>query len=254
MVTVASSTVAYLYTRTGSLPAHLWVTTDAGLRFREVSVPADAPGTGTLDAPRIVFPTPTDGYAVVGQAWDGSAQLERTLDGGTTWRRVGLPPGAGSVVSVAGHGSRVYAVTVHCASRSHCGRARVWSAATVSGQFAPVAGVMPDREAAQGVGLAAWEDSVWVLLGVGATTAPITLRSSDAGATFTTRPGPDAVACAPAATSQQVVWLSCSTGMLTAFQRARLDQPATNLPVDGAGTGGTFLAPVSDQVAFFGTG
>ena len=254
VVTVASSTVAYLYTRTGSQPGHLWVTTDAGLRFREVTAPPTIPGAETSDPPNIVFPTATDGYAIVGQAWDRSSHLERTEDGGTTWQPVVLPPAAGSVVALAGHGARVYAVTVKCASRSHCTGARVWSAASVSGQFAPVAGVLPEREAADGVGLAAWEDSVSVLLGVGATTDPVTLRSSNAGATFSTQPGPAAVACSPTATSRQVVWLSCSTGMAMAFQRIRLDQPATGLGVSGAGTGGTFLAPLSDQVAFFGTG
>jgi hypothetical protein len=253
VVTVASSTVAYLYAQSGSLPPHLSVTTDAGLHFHEVSVPAGVPGTDAVDPPRLAFPTPTNGYAVVGDPWGGSSRLERTADSGVSWGRVALPSGSGNVVAVAGHGSRVYAVTVRCSSRSHCGGVQVWSARSGSGDFRRIRAAVPDREVADGVGLAAWEDSLWLFLGVGSTTNPLTSRSSDAGASFTTRHGPAAVGCGATATSTQVVWTSCSTGMMMAFGRTRWDGAAAVLPVGGAGTGGTFLAAVSDDVAYFGS-
>ena len=90
------------------------------------------------------------------------------------------------------------------------------------------------------------------MLGVGSTMNPVTLHSSDAGASFTTRSAPSAVACTPSATSPEVVWTSCSTGMSTTFQRTGLDG-TVSLPVHGGGTANTFLEAVSDDTAYFGT-
>jgi hypothetical protein len=252
--TAASDTVAYLLATDRSASSRLYVTTDAGVSFHDVSASAGVTTTaGQSDPAQLVFPTPTSGYALSGSPWIGSSVLTVTADGGATWRRVSLPSSAGSVAAVAGHGSRVYAATVRCSSPSHCTGVQIWSAVSGSGDFTRIRASLPDREAADGVGLAAWQDSLWVMLGVGSTTNPVTVRSSDAGASFTTRPGPSAVRCDAAPTSSQVAWTSCSTGMLMAFQRVLGDGPPAVLPVAGAGTGGTVLMAVSDDVAFFGS-
>lgn len=253
VVSVASSTVAYVYGVSGSTP-RLLTTTDAGEHFHEVTAPRAGSSTGAVvTLSQMVFPTATAGYALLG-AWSSEpAVLLSTTDGGSSWHRLRLPSAAGEVARVGGHGSRVYAAAVRCSAPTHCDQAQIWTAASGSFDFSPMTARLPAVEASGGVGLAAWGSSLWVMLGMGSTTDPVILRSSDAGASFTTRPGPAAVNCEPVATSAQVIWTSCSTGMLMAFQRTRLDEAAYGLPVIGAGTGNTFLDPVSDDVAYFGT-
>jgi photosystem II stability/assembly factor-like uncharacterized protein len=62
-----------------------------------------------------------------------------------------------------------------------------------------------------------------------------------------------AVSCGLDATSPSVAWLTCSGGMMLTLPCGPQGGWA-RLPVTGSGTGNTFLDPVSDTSAWFGTG
>ncbi len=249
-VVVASSSTAYIDVGVAAT-RRLYVTTDAGAHVHEVREPSVA--GSTLQASRLVFPTPTTGYAVLGDVVDGSTLLLRTTDGARSWQQVALPATAGAIAGVAGHGSRVYVATLACASGTPCRQVQIWSASVGSADFARISTSLPARDAGTGVGLAGWGDSLWLMLGGGSTSDPVTVTSTDAGASLTTRPGPVGVRCSPVATSAQAIWTSCSTGMSMSFQRVSGSGAEVTLDVGGSGTAGTFLDPVSDDVAFFGS-
>jgi photosystem II stability/assembly factor-like uncharacterized protein len=77
--------------------------------------------------------------------------------------------------------------------------------------------------------------------------------STNSGRTFASRNSASAVSCHPDATSAQIAWVTCSTSMLLAFYRLSKDGSQKALPIAGPGTGGTFLDPLGDQTAYFGT-
>jgi photosystem II stability/assembly factor-like uncharacterized protein len=197
------------------------------------------------------FAAPSDGYALFG-TWGQPGPLLVTSDGARTWHPASVG-GRGLASAVADRGSQVYALVVRCASggtgcpvtmlyRSVAG-SRTWTLVRAAG--------LAQAGESGGLSLAASGRSVWVMVGNGGIGSPLLLWSVDGGRSFRQVAVP-AVGCGLTATSPAVAWLSCSGGMMLTFDRwsgGRL----TQLPVTGAGTGNTFLDPVSSTAVYFGT-
>ena len=256
----ASPRVAYLLAGSGpSAEGHpaLFRTGDGGAHFRQVTAPVVRGRTGRpLPILTLVFVDPNHGYAIAGDPRvNRPAVLLYTADAARSWRRARLPGAAAAHVdSVAGHGGRVFAAAIRCSSPVRCRDVTVYSSPTGSGSWHRTGAALPARDSESGVGLAAWGSTVWLMLGMGDSRHPMTLRSTNSARTFTTLPPTTyAVTCSPAATSVRVIWTSCRTGTMLAFQRTSGGGSGRSLPVEGAGTGDTFLDPLSDSVAYFGT-
>jgi len=182
----------------------------------------------------------------------GRGPLLVTSDGARTWHpaRVGS---RGFAAAVADRGSQVYALAVKCGQdETSCPVTALYRSAAGSRTWKrmPAAGLAQVNESG-GPSLAAWGRSVWIMVGNGEIGSPLLLWSADGGRSFR-QAAVTAVGCWLAATSPAVAWLSCSGGMMLTFDRwvgGRL----ARLPVTGAGTGNTFLDPVSDTAVYFGT-
>ncbi|MGZ6797978.1 MAG: WD40/YVTN/BNR-like repeat-containing protein [Nocardioidaceae bacterium] len=229
---------------------------DCGAHFRQVTAPVVRARTGRpLPILKLVFVGPDHGYAIVGPPRvSRPTVLLYTADAARSWRRARLPGAAAAHIdAVAGHGGQVFAAAIRCGRPVRCRKVAVYYSPTGSGNWHRTGAALPARDSDSRVGLAAWGATVWLMLGVGDSRHPVTLRSVNSARTFTTLPPTYAVVCSPAATSVRVVWTSCRTGMMFAFQRTSGRGPVRSLPVAGAGTGDTFLDPLSDSVAYFGT-
>lgn len=257
LVARASARVVYVLGRPAGVarprPVRLFRSNDGAVRFRAVATPvARSPLTGRpLAISGLWFTGPADGYALFG-GWGQRGPLMSTSDGARTWHRVTVGT-AGFVAAAAGHGRLAYALVVRCNhGLADCPRTMLYRSAAGSTRWTPVpAAGLAQRNAAGGLSLAAWGRSVWITAGNGEA-APVLLASADAGRSFR-RATVAAIGCSLAATSPAVAWLTCSGGMMLTFDRwagGRL----TRLPVTGAGTGNTVLAPVSDTAVYFGTG
>lgn len=249
-VEAVSSTVAYVFTPLTSsrhvVPA-LLVTTDGARTFRRAVPPT---GVG-LASPllRLHFASATVGLAILGGTGTHTTLLA-TSDGARTWHAVILPD-ARPVVQVAGHSARLYVETSACGSSGPCSDIRVYTATSVAGPWHRVFSGAATTGGG-GTALAGWGDSVWLSLGIGGP-APRTLRSTDAGETYSSASAASCVGETAEATSAHVVWISCATGMLVGFIRSEDGRPDVNLPIGGAGTGNTFLDALTDDTAVFGT-
>jgi photosystem II stability/assembly factor-like uncharacterized protein len=176
--------------------------------------------------------------------------LWETHDGGAHWR-----PGLGHVLVFTVSAGRVFAVTGSCPGGicSHL-RLAVSPAFRDDWHTAALPGPMQ-----LGIGITAHGSSVWIWGTPAARTvqAQTLVYSSDAGQTLTRMTSP----CTPGlggdleASSDQVVWAVCPTGMMAqAWRSADAGRHWQNLPV-GLGehalplSNGARLAPASDQVA-----
>jgi len=225
---------------------------DGGRRFAAATLPSvRRGGTGkTRPIRSLTFVDAQHGYAVFGSFAHHGVLLE-TEDGARSWHRVPLR-GGGWIAGVAGGGGLAYAVTVGCSTDTVCHDVRLFRTRLGSLRWTrvPARGIRHDNETG-GVGLAAFGASVWVVTGNG--TRPTLLRSTDSARAFRAITPLAAVACDPKATSSDVVWLSCSTGMMIAFLRSEGSASPRTLPVFGSGTGNSFTDPLSDAVAVAGT-
>jgi hypothetical protein len=259
LVARASPTVAYVLASAHAGPAgpslELFRTGNAGQRFRRVSAPVvRSRGTGRPMAVRsMTFLNPDDGIAIIGTP-DQREPLLMTVDGARSWHRVSLGS-AGVVWAVAGRGSSAYALTLRCVRNLPCRDPRLFSVAAGSLAWTrqPATGIA-GAVGPGGTGLAAAGSSAWLTAGNGEAPAIGLLGSADSGRTFRRQTAIVAVACSPAASSPRVVWLTCSEGMSDVIERYAVGAARTRLlPVGGAGTGNTFVDPLSDQVVYFGT-
>ncbi len=258
-VVAASHTVAYVLAGSGPSgtrhPA-LFRTRDGGAHFDEVAAPSARSRTGhPLPILKLTFVDAGHGYAILGNVMTSRpAVLVYTTDAARSWHRARLPGTRGAhVASVAGHGRQVFAAVIHCQAVLECAHVSLYSAAVGARRWHDTGVRLPVRESGDGLGLAAWRNSVWLLLGLGSSPHPLALHSHDSGRTFARSNPIAAISCDPVATSPRVVWASCSTGMMEAFLHATTGEPARLLPVSGAGTADTFLDPLSDSRAYFGT-
>jgi hypothetical protein len=240
----ATGRVAYVVGRDA-----LWKVRDSVVRA--VAVPsARGPHGRALRIRQLVFLDARHGYAILGTYGIAPRTVAlATDDGALSWHVERVPS---HVVAVAGHGRRVYAATLGC-ERRRCTTTRILTTTTGSHRWRDTGARLPAIDSSSGVGLGAWRSSVWVLLGVGSTSQPPTLHSTDGARTFATIGHVNATFCTGQATSARVLWASCGTGMMMAFHRLEAGQPIQDLAVHGAGTGGTFLDPVDDRVAYFGS-
>jgi hypothetical protein len=235
----------------------LFRSSDRGGHFARVELPTAESGSG--DAEPFVWLTFVDaehGYAVLGGVdLNQPSTLMYTTDGAHSWHPARLPGIAGHISAIDGHGGQVFAATIQCRYPQSCphASARIYSSAVGSKTWHLTAASMPRHDLAGGLGFAAWGDSIWLSLGNGIDARQVTMMSTDSGRTFAPTNTSNAIACHPEATSRQVMWNSCSTGMLLTFSRLSGQGNQEQLPIAGTGTGGTFLDPLDDQEAYFGT-
>jgi hypothetical protein len=230
---------------------------DDGRHFTRTHLPGAHSGAMAAKPLRwLTFLDAEHGYAVLGGVdLDQPTTLMYTTDGARSWHPATFPRGGGHISAIDGHGGQVFAVTVDCRNPETCprGRAHVYSSTLGSRTWHATGGSLPRGDLAGGVGFTAWGASIWVTLGNGTEPQQVTKVSQDSGRTFAPRDTSHAVSCHPDATSAQTTWTTCSTGMLLAFYRLSAEGKPERLPVAGSGTGGTFLDPLGDWDAYFGT-
>jgi hypothetical protein len=230
---------------------------DGGQHFARVHLPSAHSGAiGAKPFLWLRFVDAEHGYAVLGGVdLNQPTTLMYTTDGARSWHPTTLPRAGGHISAIDGHGGQVFAATIQCRNPQNCprGSAHIYASALGSKTWRPTAASLPRHDLAGGVGFTAWGDSIWVTLGNGMEPGQVTMMSTDAGATFAPGTTSNGIACYPDATSPQIVWITCSTGMFLAFYRLSGEGNQQKLPIAGAGTGGTFLDPLDDQEAYFGT-
>lgn len=215
----------------GTVPCHgrrctaIVRTTDGGRSFAAVNAP-ELPSTG--NTPELRFADHLDGFAFV--PWSG--RFFATHDGGASWKR--LNPGR--ILGFATGAGKVFVAT--------SGRLEYSPVSADGWQSKP----LPFPSDGSALALEAHRARLW-LLGTPRGTAPshdVLARSSDAGRTFVTGPGP----CVPGLggelgpTSADVVWAVCPTGMLAGawrstnggltFRRLRTPQLVNSSQIAGA--------------------
>jgi hypothetical protein len=223
---------------------------DGGQHFARVHLPSAKPFLW------LKFVDAEHGYAVLGGVGlNQRTSLMYTTDGARSWHPATLPRAESHISAIDGQGGRVFAAAIQCPHTQTCphGNARIYSSALGSKSWHPTAATFPRHDLAGGVGFTAWGDSIWITLGNGMEPRQVTMMSTDSGRTFAPSNTSNAVACYPNATSAQITWTTCSTGMLLAFYRHSGEMNPQKLPIAGAGTGGTFLNPLDDHDAYFGT-
>jgi hypothetical protein len=255
LVARASASVVYVLGRARRGPAAtlLFRSDNAGRSFFPVSAPVlfSARGGGAPPVRALTFISPAYGIAVVGTP----AQREPLLvtdDGARTWHRVALGT-AGAVWAVAGGDGRAYALVLTCVPSGNCHGVRLYrsTAGSLAWSRVPASGTAGAVGSA-GISLAAWGRDVWLTAGNGQAPAIGLLASANSGATFYREAALTAIACRLSASATSVVWVTCSEGMSLALSRFASGVRRA-LPVTGAGTGNTFLDPLSASVAIFGT-
>jgi len=253
----ASASVVYVLRTTRSGPAatmtRLFRSDNAGQSFFPVSAPilASARTGKALPVRTLTFLSPAYGIAIIGTPQRREPLLV-TTDGARSWHRVGI--GSADVVhAVAGGDGQAYALVLTCGRTQYCHDVRLYRSTIGSLRWSRVpASGTAGAAGAGGIWLAAWGSSVWLTVGNGVTPTIGLLASANSGRSFHRQAALAAVACWVSAASPSVAWVTCSEGMSRAFTRFA-PGARRSLPVTGAGTGNTFLDPISASVAIFGT-
>jgi hypothetical protein len=257
LVARASTSVVYVLgtTRRGSTATatQLFRSDNAGQSFFPVRAPIlPSARTGkALPVRALTFLSPAYGIAIVGTPLQREPLLV-TNDGARSWHRVSIAS-AGPVRAVAGGDGQAYALVLTCGRTESCHDVRLYRSkvGSVTWSRAPASGTA-GAVGAGGISLAAWGSSVWLTVGNGQAPTIGLLISANSGRSFHREAALAAVACWKSAASPSVVWVTCSEGMSLAFIRFA-SGARRKLPVTGAGTGNTFLNPLSASVAIFGT-
>jgi photosystem II stability/assembly factor-like uncharacterized protein len=238
----------------GEPAAELLRSSDAGRTFARVSWPVvRAPSGAVLPVRALTFINPADGFAIIGTPGQHQPLL-MTVNGARSWHRIWLS-GRGSVWSVAGRARGAYALVLACGRTLECRDPRLYHSAAGSLHWVRAAALGTRGAAgAGGIGMTGYGRSVWLTVGNGIAPQVGLLRSDDSGHSFQREAALNAIACWAAATSSRVVWLSCSEGMTVSYRRLTAGRTHPRLlPVIGAGTGNSFLEPLSDDLVYFGT-
>jgi hypothetical protein len=257
LVARASISVVYVLgtTRRGAAATQtqLFRSDNAGRSFFAVSAPIlrSAPKGKALAVRGLTFLSPAYGIAIVGSPLKREPLLV-TTNGAGSWHRAGIGS-AGAVWAVAGGGGLAYALVLTCGRTEYCHHVRLYRSKIGSLSWSRVrAAGTAGAAGAGGISLAAWGASVWLTVGNGEAPTIGLLASANAGRSFHRQAALAAVACWQSAASPSAVWVTCSEGMSLAFIRVASGVRRA-LPVTGAGTGNTFLNPLSGSVAIFGT-
>ena len=245
----ASGNVVYLLGSAGCsarLCSRLLRSSDDGLHFVRASLPSVAHSTApiALDSIRYLqFANPEDGYLLVGST---PGVLYMTDDGARTWPVVRFGRHA-SVLSIATTPQSAYVTVSHCKGE-YCGADRLARSLVGSALWTVVSAIPANKEGGWSLEAAVGK-RVW--LGTGGGTGDVKLAlSANEGKSFVLVWSEPVLGCDLTPTSDAVVWLDCSGGMMGDWFRS----------TDG---GRTFRAlsirpyhsdpfdPVSDTVAFY---
>ncbi|HET7388681.1 MAG TPA: hypothetical protein VFJ19_18670 [Nocardioidaceae bacterium] len=235
----------------------LWHLDSVG-RLDPRAAPPGMPGNPGM-APRgavllLAFGGAETGLAITGTSKDNGRRDRKALyvtdDGARSWTRVDLPTSE-QPRQVAIGGGAAYALTSNCpAATAPCDHATLWSI-DPSGAAAPhTFDSLPARTHTSGpIGITAYGPDVWALLnlGHGHVTA---LRSRDGGRTWHRFEAADCIWEVPVATSGNVLWATCGTGMLDHSTRQKGDAAPADVFSDVAGTSDSALLPLSDSTAY----
>ena len=257
LVARASTSVVYVLGTTrrgsGASATRLFRSDNGGQTFFSVRVPVlRSARTGkALPVRALTFLSPAYGIAITGTSLQPEPLLV-TTDGARSWHRVSLGS-AGRVRAVAGGDGQAYALVLTCSQAGNCHDVRLYRSTVGSLSWSRVSAAGTAGAAgADLISIAAWGSTVWLTVGNGETPAPALLVSTNSGRSFHREAALAAVACWQSADSLSVVWVTCSEGMSLAFVRFA-SGVRRMLPVTGAGTGNTFLDPISGSTAIFGT-
>jgi photosystem II stability/assembly factor-like uncharacterized protein len=235
----------------------LWQIDSAG-RLVSRTPPPGMPGNAGLAARDrmfvLAFDSATTGLALTGIQGDdhraGRATVYETHDGARSWSRVQLPTHQ-QPVQVATGGRAAYVLTADCGTpSSDCDHATLWSVDPTGATRPHTFDTLPGRASAGGPGgMAAYGSEVWVVLDAGGG-RPTTVRSSDSGRTWRRFDAGVCIWNALEATSGNVAWGTCGTGMMEHFTR----QAGSGAPVDVfsdelSGTSSSTLIPFTDTSA-----
>jgi hypothetical protein len=195
-------------------------TTDGGAHF--VSVPAPpAPlaftslssTTGQIDSLR--FADPLDGYAFGASPSESNAGIWVTHDGGERWTSVPM----GQVLAFDVSDGEAFAVVGNC-TPGGCSDVRLERSVATTDNWLKTP--LPSAQGSYLVSISAQQDQVWINADSGNSSGEQLLHSADRGATFSTGRSPcDAgLGGTVQATSDDVLWFTCPTGMMAQAVRS----------------------------------
>jgi photosystem II stability/assembly factor-like uncharacterized protein len=226
-------------------------TIDGGRHFVGIPAPVAPLASGTnAGVAQLRFANPRDGFA--GPAGFQADSLWETHDGGEHWR-VGLP----KVVTFTVSHDHVYALTATCANGT-CSHLALAVSPAPADRWTPTA--LPAGSSSGAPALTAYGSSLWLSLtpAAGTPRSQVLIYSADGGRTLQTRTSP----CTPGlggdleASSAEVVWAVCPTGMMAqAWRSTDAGAHWQSLRVGQAGlSNGARIAPASDQAAVIAAG
>jgi photosystem II stability/assembly factor-like uncharacterized protein len=202
----------------------------------------------------LAFDTPTTGLAITGtEAQDhhgGHRAVFATSDGARSWHRIPLPTRQ-QPDDIAVGGGAAFVLTGSCGrSTTACDHATLWSVDPTASSRPHTFDSLPVKASLAGpIGLTVYGDAVWAVLNAGTGLAR-GLRSQDGGRTWQRFDAEPCVWDGLDATSANVAWGTCGTGMMEHFTR----QAGSGAPVDVfsdelSGTSSSTLIPFTDTSA-----
>lgn len=255
---VPAGDAAYIVGWTTAGAGALWQVDAAGHLSRRTAPPGmpGNPGLAADDAIGfLVFDGPHTGLAVTGTSGEVPAQAHRALyvtdDAARTWTKVHLPTREQPDQAAAGGGA-AYVLTNNCTGPvSACDHATLWTI-DPTGAAAPhdFASLPRTTDTSGPNAIAAYGDSVWVELNLGAGRGTA-LRSRDGGRTWRRFDAGDCTWVQMTATSADVLWEACGGGMMQGFARqAGSSRPLAVFSGELGGTSNSALLPVTDATAY----
>lgn len=225
-------------------------TTDGGRHFVGIPAPVAPLAIGSrAGISELRFANLRDGFA--GPSGFQSGALWATHDGGTHWH-VGL---TNAITFTVSH-DRVYALTGTCANGT-CSHLALTVSPAAAEKWTSTP--LPAGASSGAPALTAYGTSLWLSLtpAAGTPRAQTLIYSADGGRTLQSGSSP----CTPGlggdleASSAQVVWAVCPTGMMAqAWRSSDAGAHWQSLPVRPGLTNGARIAPASDSAAVIAAG